>query len=1097
MSTPIPSGHNLHFIEQLYARYLEDPAAVGPDWRGYFKQLAAEDGDSGSARRAVDGPSFRPSSIFNPPGGAPPGGAPPGGAPPQSAAATAPVPAPTTPAALAGTEISERVRFLENLKLFRGVPRDEVAAVALLAVEERFADRQVLFREAEAGSSLYLLTRGHLLVRRKSHVVATLNPGEVVGELSVLDSQPRSADVLAHGQVTTLRLEREDLLALIERRPALTRGFLAMLSARLRERSSRQDKVNQLIHAYRVRGHLLADLDPLGQPRTTSPELELEHWGLGEKDLDSLFSSTTIGGTTVLTLREILTLLRITYCRSVGVQFMHIDDLEAKNWLINRMEDAEKHRRLRRDEQLRILTKLTDAELFEQFIHKKFLGAKRFSLEGAETLIPLLDLAIEEAGAHGVEEIVLGMAHRGRLNVLVNILDKGPHEVFREFADDDPEGFIGRGDVKYHLGHSSDVTTAAGRELHLSLCFNPSHLEFVNPVAMGRVRAKQDRFDDPRHERCMAVLIHGDAAFAGQGVTQELLNMATLSGYRTGGALHIIVNNQIGFTTPPESSRSTQYATDVARMLQTPIFHVNGEDPEAVAQVVRTAMEYRREFKQDVIIDMYCYRRYGHNEGDEPTYTQPLLYEVIRQRKSVREGYLDHLLELGGVTRAEADEIKTRRTRDLESELSRARQGSDTPRGPHTGEGFWQAYRGGADAGTPNVPTGVPREKLAALLEATTRVPEGFAPHRKLRGLFNNRRKMAAGGRRLDWSAAEALAFASLLVEGVPVRLSGQDSGRGTFSHRHAVLHDVRTAATHVPLGHLTETQARFQVLDSPLSEIGVLGFEYGYSLDTPDGLNLWEAQFGDFCNVAQVIIDQFITSSEDKWQRLCGLVMLLPHGFEGQGPEHSSARLERFLNLASEDNLQVVNLTTPAQVFHCLRRQVLRPLRKPLVVMAPKSLLRHPRATSDLSELAGGSFEHILPEARKLSPKRVRKVLLTSGKLYYELAVARQEAGRKDVAILRLEQYYPLADDLLEQALAPYADGTPVVWVQEEPLNMGAWSFLELRYGDSLLGRWPFSCVSRPESASPATGSMAAHKKEQERLLARALAKDQTEPRS
>ena len=1099
-------GGNLAFVEALYLSYLEDPSAVDEDWQRYFAAQAAEDGDAWAARRSVDGPSFAAASIFDPPGVVTPGvvtsgGDPPGvvtsadSSPPSVAITTSGSPvavqspvAVESPAAVSG-ETADRVKYLQDLKLFRGLPPAEVEAVAMLAVEERFADGEVLFREADEGNSLYILTQGELSVRRKDQIVATVQPGEVVGELAVLDAQPRSADVVAHGDVKTLSVDRFDLLGLLERRPALNRGFLQMLTARLRERSSRQDKVNRLIHAYRVRGHLRATLDPLGRARTSTPELELEHWGLSEKDLDSLFSSTTIAGTTVLTLRDILALLRAVYCGSIGVQFMHIDDVHAKNWLINRIEDSEHHRRLSREEKLRILTKLTDAELFEQFIHKKFLGAKRFSLEGAETLIPLLDLALEEAGGQGVEEVVLGMAHRGRLNVLVNIMGKSAREVFREFADDDPDLMIGGGDVKYHLGFSSDRELGDGRRMHLSLCFNPSHLEFVNPVLQGRVRAKQDRFGDTEHRRCLGILVHGDAAFAGQGVIQELFNMADLPGSRTGGTLHVIVNNQIGFTTSPEMGRSTQYASDVARMLQTPIFHVNGEDPEAVAQVVRIAMDYRRDFQQDVIIDMYCYRRHGHNEGDEPSYTQPLLYEVIRNRKTVRESYLDHLLELGGVDREEAGRIREQRTRDLENELDKSHELQELTYTMmvRTGEGLWRGYLGGADSSVPEVETGVEKEQLAALLDKSAQIPSDFNIHKKLRRLFEHRQQMAAGERPLDWGGAETAALASLAAQGTAVRFSGQDSGRGTFSHRHALLYDFQTGEVHVPLQHLAEDQAQVHIWDSPLSEVSVVGFEYGYSLDTPDGLCIWEAQFGDFSNCAQVIIDQFITSGEDKWRRLSGLVLLLPHGFEGQGPEHSSARLERFLNLAAEDNIQVVNLTTPAQYFHCLRRQVVRPWRKPLIVMSPKSLLRHPRAVSTLDELAQGSFQRIIPDT-EVDAGGVKRVLLTSGKVYYDLESARDEGERKDVAIVRLEQYYPFSEDLLEAALSPYADGTPVFWVQEEPRNMGAWSFLLLRLGRQPFGRWPFDCVTRPESASPATGSGAAHKKEQAELIERAL---------
>ncbi len=1092
------TGSNLAFVEGLYADYLEDPASVDADWRLYFENWAAEDGDARAARRSVDGPSFKAASIFDPPsdvsavapksmaGGSTARVSTTGVSATVGASATGAASAAEAPVAIS-REVAERIEFLQKLKLFKGLPREEIAALAVLAVEERFADGEFLCREAEEGDRLFLLIEGELSARRKDEIIITLHPGDVVGEMSVLDAQPRSADIVAHGNVTTLSLSRADLLVQLERRPALNRGFLRMLSLRLRERSSRQDRVNRLIHAYRVRGHLLAKLDPLGRPRGSNPELELEHWGLSEKDLDSLFSSTTIAGTTVLTLRDILALLESAYCRSIGVQFMHIDDVHAKNWLINRLEDSNHHRQLSRDEKLRILTKLTDAELFEQFIHKKFLGAKRFSLEGAETLIPLLDLALEEAGDQGVEEVVLGMAHRGRLNVLVNIMGKSPREIFREFADDHAEEFIGRGDVKYHLGYSSDRATEDGRQMHLSLCFNPSHLEFVNPVLQGRVRAKQQRFGDTEHRRCLGILVHGDAAFAGQGVIQELFNMADLPGYRTGGTLHVIVNNQIGFTTSPEMARSTHYATDVARMVQTPVFHVNGEDPEAVARVVRTAMDFRREFQQDVIIDMYCYRRHGHNEGDEPRFTQPLLYEVIRQRKTVREGYLDYLLELGGIRREEAQKIKEQRSRVLDDELSMAQDPEYKLGGPRSGEGLWHGYRGGADRDSPEVETGVAKEKLAALLRKSTEIPPDFNIHKTLKRIFNNRLKMAAGEQPLDWGATETLTLASLAVEGSPVRFSGQDSGRGTFSHRHALLYDSQSGEVHVPLQHLAAGQAEVHVWDSPLSEVSVVGFEYGFSLDTPEGLNVWEAQFGDFSNCAQVIIDQFITSGEDKWRRLSSLVMLLPHGFEGQGPEHSSARLERFLNLAAEDNIQVVNLTTPAQFFHCLRRQVLRPWRKPLIVMSPKSLLRHPQAVSSMDQLAEGRFQRVIADDQ-VDPAGVKRVLLTSGKVYYELESARQEGERDDVAIVRLEQYYPLSTDLLEAALSPYADGTPIVWVQEEPRNMGAWSFLLLRLSRQLFGRWPLEAVTRPESASPATGSAAAHKQEQARLIAEAL---------
>ena len=848
-----------------------------------------------------------------------------------------------------------------------------------------------------------------------------------------------------------------------------------------------QDRVDQLVRAYRVRGHLMAAVDPLHRLVPYHPELKPQFYGFTKEDLHRPFSARTIRGAAVRPLRDIILLLRNTYCRSIGVQFMHIDELEVRNWLQERMEGTQNRLALTRAEQLRILTRLTDAVIFEEFIQKKFVGAKRFSLEGGESLIPLLDLAIEHAGAHGVEEIVIGMAHRGRLNVLVNIVGKSPRQIFREFEDLDAELYLGRGDVKYHQGYHGDWTTATGRPVHLALCFNPSHLEFVDPVVLGRVRAKQDRLGDVRRERSMALVIHGDAAFAGGGIVQETLNLSELAGYRTGGTLHVIVNNQLGFTTTPAEGRSTPYATDVAKMLQSPIFHVNGEDPEAVAQVVRLALDFRQQFRRDVVIDMYCYRRYGHNETDEPSFTQPVLYRHIESRPSVRDGYLKHLLELGGVTRAEADEIAARRRAYLEEELAHApSEGPAVSARPSTLGRIWNQYLGGPDADVPEADTGVPRERLAQLLEALTRWPDDFHLHPKLKRAMDQRRQMARGEKPLDWAAGEALAFATLATEKTRVRLSGQDSGRGTFSHRHAILHDHQDGRPYVPLQHLAADQAPFEAWNSPLSEAGVLGFEYGYSVAYPDGLVLWEAQFGDFANAAQVYIDQFLAGAEDKWRSLSGLVLLLPHGLEGQGPEHSSARLERFLTLAADDNLQIVNPSTPGQYFHCLRRQVLRSWRKPLVVLTPKSLLRHPRATSKLDELATGRFQRVLQD-ELTQPNEVRRVLLCSGKVYYELLAQREKLGRPDVALVRVEQYYPLPAKSLEQVLAPYRVGVPVYWVQEEPLNMGAAPHLRLRFGATLAGR-PFDVIGRPAAASPATGSAASHKLEQERLLTQAF---------
>lgn len=853
------------------------------------------------------------------------------------------------------------------------------------------------------------------------------------------------------------------------------------------EIAAMQDRVYLLTRLYRVRGHRIAQVDPLGLPRPVPPELTPEFFGFTEADMDLPVYSETFQYDGPLTLGRLLERLRNTYCRSIGVQYMHIDDLSVRRWLQRRMEATENHLQLSREEQLRILTRLTDAVTFEEFIRKKFVGAKTFSLDGSESLIPLLDLAIEKAGEQGIREIVFGMAHRGRLNVLANIMGKNPRQIFREYADTDWRYYSGRGDVKYHLGHSTDWVTARGQTIHLSLCFNPSHLEFVNPVALGRTRSKQDRAGDTRGELGMTLLIHGDAAFAGEGVVQETLNLSQLRGYRVGGTLHVVVNNQLGFTTSPEDARSSPYATDIAKMLQIPIFHVNGEDPEAVAQVVRLAMDFRFEFKRDVVINMYGYRRLGHNEGDEPTFTQPVLYRTIAKRKSVREGYLDHLLKLGGITRDEADLIAARRREVLEKELSESQSGKPPPPAEQL-RGVWARYRGGLEPVEENPQTGVPRQKLTAYLQAQARVPADFNPHPKIRKLLETRQQMAAGRQPLDWAAAESLAFASLACEGFRVRLTGQDSERGTFSHRHAVLYDYQDGHPWMPLQHLDPKQAPVEIYNSPLSEVGVLGFEYGYSLEAPDGLVLWEAQFGDFWNVAQPIVDQFIASAEDKWQRLSGLALLLPHGFEGQGPEHSSARLERFLALAAEDNLQVVYPTTPAQYFHCLRRQVLRAWRKPLVIMTPKSLLRHPAVVSTLDECAGGTFQRILADPSGPPPGQVKRIILCSGKVFYDLVEHRQHQGHPTTAIIRLEQLYPLRRERLEAVLKPYPVETPVFWVQEEPANMGAWNYLRIQFGERLFGRFPFQGISRPESATPATGSHRRHKHEQAELLAQAL---------
>jgi len=824
----------------------------------------------------------------------------------------------------------------------------------------------------------------------------------------------------------------------------------------------------------------VANIDPLGRPRESNSELSLEAYGLQQSDFQRQFSARTVDGKNVRTLEELVDLMRQTYCRSIGVQFMHIDSANCRYWLQRRMEGSRNRMQLHRKTQLRILTKLTDAVIFEEFMRKKFLGAKTFSLEGAETLIPLLDLVLEKAGDHGVKEAVLGMAHRGRLNVLANIMGKRAQNIFWGFDDPAPEKNRGGGDVLYHLGHSNNWTTSKGKSVHISLCFNPSHLEFVNPVAMGRCRSKQARHGDVEHDQMMTVLIHGDAAFAGEGVVQETLNLSQLDGYKVGGTLHVIVNNQIGFTTDSHDSRSTTYASDIAKMLQIPIFHVNGEDPEAVAQVVNLAMEFRREFKRDVVIDMYCYRRFGHNESDEPRFTQPLMYQTIDELPTIRDSYLNRLLKMQEVTQEEAD---------IEQEFETTKGASSYTPDTQTGQGLWSGYYGGFERIDDEVDTGVDPALLCDVIEKTATVPEDFNLHRKLKRVLEGRIESSKGNRPIDWATAELAAFGTLSVQGHEVRLSGQDCGRGTFSQRHAVLRDVQNNQCLTPLQHLSPDQANLNIINSPLSEASVLGFDYGYSLDSPDGLVIWEAQFGDFFNAAQVIVDQFICSAEDKWDRLSGLVMLLPHGFEGAGPEHCSGRLERFLTSSAEHNIQVALPTTSAQHFHLLRRQVKRKWRKPLVVFTPKSLLREPFVTSPLSEFTSGTFRRVLNDQQVTGAQEPARVLLTTGKIGVDLLKARAKQQRNDFAVIRIEQLYPLPAEEIEASLSQYSEGTPVFWAQEEPRNMGAWYFMKVKWDEfGFEERWPLKAICRPESASPSTGSKKAHKIEQEELMNEAM---------
>jgi 2-oxoglutarate dehydrogenase E1 component len=872
-----------------------------------------------------------------------------------------------------------------------------------------------------------------------------------------------------------------------------TPGRRAPRLPRADQLAERHARVLRMIHAYRSRGHRIANTDPLEAGADYFPELDPAHYGFGHDDFDQSFIAGNLPGGAVQTLREIVDRLRTIYCRTVGVEFTHIQDPGRRAWIQSRVEESGNSSPLENAERLRILRKLAASELFERFLATRFLGQKRFSLEGSEALIPLLDTVVEQAPGFGGQELVIGMAHRGRLNVLSNILDKSLESIFSEFEDTpDHDSPFGSGDVKYHKGFSIDRRVASGERVHLSLTANPSHLEAVDPVVCGRARAKQARAGDTRGERVIPVLVHGDAAFAGQGIVAETLNLSDLAGYSVGGTIHVVVNNQIGFTTTAAEARSTLYCTDVAKMIQAPIFHVNGDDVEAVVHVVKLAMLYRSRFGQDVVIDLVCYRRHGHNEGDEPNFTQPLLYEKIRRKDSARQIYTQKLIERGELTRVDAERIERELQNQLDSALDRIESKPPGPDEPYEPNGPWTGFQ--RVCGPDDDPdTGVPIERLAQIAERIGTVPEGFAAHPKVCALLKQRHKRVAEGGPIDWGLGEALAFGSLLVEGTPVRLSGQDSCRGTFSHRHAAIIDQRTEAEHFALDHVSQTQARFEAYDSLLSEAAVLGFEYGYSLADPTTLTIWEAQFGDFVNGAQVIIDQFVSTAHVKWQRMSGLVMLLPHGFEGQGPEHSSARVERFLQSCADDAMQVVNCTTPAQYFHVLRRQMRRPYRAPLVVFSPKSLLRSPDVSSSAADLAEGRFQQLLDDPLTVAaPERVERVILCSGKVYYDLLAARESHSAEPdrVALIRVEQLYPWPAQRVAQITEQYANANWVTWAQEEPANMGAWTFVRERIQGELRPTQKLAYAGRRESASPATGSMRIHKREQAELLASAFAR-------
>ena len=846
-----------------------------------------------------------------------------------------------------------------------------------------------------------------------------------------------------------------------------------------------QSGVTRLLDAYREIGHYLADLDPLQMVpvRDTHELLEPSAFGLTEPDLDRRFFNT-ITDPPYATLRELIAIQKQTYCGKIGVEYMHIRNPQIRKWLQERMEPTRNQPSFDIRRKRRFILKLNAAELFETFLQTHYVGQKRFSLEGGEMLIPLLDAVIERSASFGVKEIVLGMPHRGRLNVLANTLNKPYGMIFAEFEENLPETVAGDGDVKYHLGFSADHVTSDKHQIHLSLTPNPSHLEAVNPVVEGRMRAKQRRFKDKDRKLGIPILIHGDAAFAGQGLVAETLNLSQLHGYRTGGTIHLVVNNQIGFTTAPTDSRSTRYCTDVAKMIEVPIFHVNGDDPEAVIYVGELALDFRETFGLDVVIDMVCYRRHGHNEGDEPAFTQPLMYGKIKERKTVRELYTERLVNSGEITREEAETIYETFGEKMQEVYDEVHSGNVPEKAIQPGfGGAWKGF--GPHYSFTTVETGVPCEILKTITDALAKTPEGFHVNPKIERLIIGRVKTIETKGGVDWAFGEALAMGSLLLENTPVRLSGQDSRRGTFSQRHAVLTDTQTGERYTPINYISPDQAGLCVYDSLLSEAAVLGFDYGYSLDEPNMLIAWEAQFGDFSNGAQVIIDQFIASAESKWGRASGLVMLLPHGYEGQGPEHSSARLERFLALCADDNIQVVNATTPAQYFHLLRRQVRREFRKPLVVMTPKSLLRLKQAVSPVDDFVSGHFREVIDD--DVDAERVRRVLVCSGKVYYDLLKKREEAGKtRDVAIVRLEQFYPWPEEALKSAFSRYRAAREWVWVQEESQNMGGWSFVSQRLQD--LMKVPFKYVGRDASASPATGLHHVHDREQDELVDAAI---------
>ncbi len=853
------------------------------------------------------------------------------------------------------------------------------------------------------------------------------------------------------------------------------------------EEAAKQGFVSRMVQVYANRGHLVARIDPLGLMTRDMPRvLELGYFGLSDADLDREFytGSKTDSIPTRMKLRDMVAQLRFLYCDTIGAEFAHVSDSDERLWLQQQFQDSRLRYRFSVDERRNILWQLTAAEGLERYLHTKYVGQKRFSLEGGDALMPMLDDLIQHGGTLGVEECIIGMAHRGRLNVLVNLLGKSPRDLFSEFEGNyDLSHLRGSGDVKYHKGFSADLRTPAGN-VHVALAFNPSHLEVVNPVVEGSVRARQERRGDAIGERVLPVVIHGDSAFGGQGVVMETLQLSQARGFYTGGTVHLIINNQVGFTTSdPRDTRSTLYCSDVAKMVEAPIFHVNGDDPEACVFVTRLALDYRKRFRKDVVIDLVCYRRHGHNEADEPAATQPGMYQVIRSHPTTRQIYAERLAADGVLGADEAGQMVGRYRDGLDAGKPQARAALGLLGNKYTVD--WSRHlTADPDDDTYNTPSVAHLKDIGARL---VQVPADFRLHPRVAKIYEDRARMLAGEQPLDWGAAETLAYATLVDQGYGVRLTGQDSGRGTFFHRHAVLHDQATDRIHVPLEHIAR-ENRFRVTDSVLSEEAVLGFEYGYSTTTPETLVIWEGQFGDFANGAQVIIDQFISSGEGKWGRLSGITLLLPHGYEGQGPEHSSARLERFLQLCAELNMQVCVPSTPGQMYHMLRRQMVRPLRKPLIVMTPKSLLRHKLAVTPLEDLATGRFQKLIDEVDALDPAAVRRVVFCSGKVYFDLLEQRRADGVANVAVVRLEQLYPFPTDEYRDVLDRYPNAREIVWCQEEPQNQGAWYQIRHRLQEPLSSRDFVFYAGRPGAAAPATGIHQLHVEQQQRLVRAAL---------